>query len=125
MSTCYGIHGVNGEVGCIRYSDGFFFEEDDGVREANWVKVRLVAVDANEMSLNYEIIGCNFGFDKSNYLGTYKVVPSGDEGCVVEWSFTTDPIEGITCEYVVEKYQHILDRMTKKMEDAVVDKNDL
>ncbi|KAI3503181.1 hypothetical protein L1887_31618 [Cichorium endivia] len=124
MSTCYGIHGVNGEVGCIRYCVGFVFENDDGVREANWVKARLVAIDPNEMSLSYEILECNFGFNES-FLGTFKVVRGEAQGCVVEWSFIVDPVEGVTWEYFVEKYQNILDQMTKKMEVEVVEKDDL
>ncbi|KAL4562047.1 hypothetical protein LXL04_034236 [Taraxacum kok-saghyz] len=120
MSICYGIHGVNGEVGCIRYCSGFSFRND---ADSDWVKSRLVALDPNEMTLKYEILECSFGF--KSHLGTYKIIPSGVEGCTIEWSFTVDPVEGITCQNVVDKYQDILDHMTKKMEDSMDEKNDL
>ncbi|KAL4591752.1 hypothetical protein LXL04_004723 [Taraxacum kok-saghyz] len=121
MSACNGIHGVNGEVGCIRHCVGFPFKNSVG--KDCWAKARLVAVDPNEMSLSYDIIESNFGFN--SYVSTVKVIGSGAEGCVVEWSFTIDPVEWTTYEYMVGMYQDILDKMTNKMEVGLVEKKAL
>ncbi|KAI3512247.1 hypothetical protein L1887_19559 [Cichorium endivia] len=119
MSTCYGVHGVNGEVGGVRYCAGFSLpNEDGGADQCSWSKERLVAVDRTEMSMSYEMVDCNVGF--KSYLSTVKVVRGGDEGCVVEWSFSVDPVEGLTYEYLVQRYQDGLDQTTKKMEAALV-----
>ncbi|CAH1442213.1 unnamed protein product [Lactuca virosa] len=92
MSTCYGVHGVNGEVGGIRYCAGFSLPTEDGSAEQNcsWSKERLVAVDRNKMSMSYEMVDCNVGF--KSYLSTLK------------------------------KYQDGLDQTAKKMEDSFVQK---
>nr|XP_043612048.1 lachrymatory-factor synthase-like [Erigeron canadensis] len=118
LSTCYGVQGTNGEVGCIRYCAGSSLpNEDGGVDKASWSKERLVAVDPKQMSMSYEMVDCNVGF--KSYLSTIKVVSNGANGCVVNWSFSINPIEGLTYVYLVEKYQNGLDQATKKMEDAL------
>ncbi|CAI9267841.1 unnamed protein product [Lactuca saligna] len=122
MSTCYGVHGVNGEVGGVRYCAGFSLPTEDGSAEQNcsWSKERLVAVDRNKMSMSYEMVDCNVGF--KSYLSTLKVVGGGDEGCVIEWLFAVDPVEGLTYDYLLQKYQDGLDQTAKKMEDSFVQK---
>ncbi|KVH99841.1 lachrymatory-factor synthase [Cynara cardunculus var. scolymus] len=120
MSICYGVHGVNGEVGGVRYCSGFSLpNQDGGVDNVSWSKERLVAVDSKQMSMSYEMVDCNVGF--KSYLSTIKVVPSGGaKGCVVEWLFAVDPVEGLTYEVLYQKYQDGLDQTTKKMEDGLV-----
>ncbi|KAL4560284.1 hypothetical protein LXL04_032434 [Taraxacum kok-saghyz] len=127
MSICYGVHGVNGEVGGVRYCAGFSLPNEDGGAEQNsWSKERLVAVDRNELSMSYEMVDCNVGF--TSYLSTVKVVRGGGNGggggggCVIEWSFDVNPVEGLTYEYLVQKYQDGLDQTAMKMEDALVEK---
>ncbi|GKA51399.1 lachrymatory-factor synthase [Tanacetum coccineum] len=85
LSTCYGVHGLNGEVGATRY----------------WSPV------------------------SRSQKKMVAIVPTGAKGCVVEWSFVVDPVEGLTYEFLVQKYQNGLDQATKKMEDALVLKQDL
>ncbi|PWA56554.1 hypothetical protein CTI12_AA417710 [Artemisia annua] len=124
LSTCYGVHGLNGDVGATRYCAGFALPNNDGsIEQVSWSKERLVAVDTNQMSMSYEMVDCNVGF--KSYLSTIKIVPTGAKGCVVEWSFEVDPVEGLTYEFLVQKYQNGLDQATKKMEDALVQKQDL
>ncbi|KAI3743588.1 hypothetical protein L1987_61298 [Smallanthus sonchifolius] len=119
MSTCYGVHGTNGEVGGTRYCAGFSLpNEDGGADQVSWSKERLVAVDHEKMTMSYEMVDCNVGF--KSYLSTIKIVCGDGEGCEVEWSFDVNPLEGLTYEDLVQKYQNGLDKTTKKMEDGLV-----
>uniref|UniRef100_A0A2N9GIC2 Uncharacterized protein n=1 Tax=Fagus sylvatica TaxID=28930 RepID=A0A2N9GIC2_FAGSY len=71
LDTCYGIHGTNSELGCIRYCAGFSIPSNDG--------------------------------DK-------PIVPQGDEGdqdgCMIEWSFTVNKMEGWVLDDLVRKYEY-------------------
>ncbi|CAL5359172.1 unnamed protein product [Camellia sinensis] len=66
--------------------------------------------------ISYEIADCNVGF--KSYVSTVKIVPRGggdgkDEGCVIEWSVTVDPVEGWRLEDLVKRYQLVLDPISK------------
>ncbi|XP_016476304.1 lachrymatory-factor synthase [Nicotiana tabacum] len=123
LSTCYGIHGENGEVGCIRYCAGFSLPpESDGAGEApvSWSKERLVAINPIERTLSYEIVDCNIGF--KSYFSTVRIFPDeidGQKGCKIEWFITVDQVERMRLEDLVKKYEVGLQRMAKKMEDAL------
>lgn len=124
LATCYGIHGTNGEPGCIRYCAGFSIpsdgSNDDNNRPISWSKERLIAVDDVERSLSYEIVDSNIGF--KSYVSTVKIVPegaNGQDGCVIEWGFNVDPVEGWALDDLVRKYEVGLQRMAERMEDAV------
>lgn len=120
LATCYGIHGTNGEPGCIRYCAGFSIPSHSGGDSVSWSNERLIAVDDDSRSLSYEIVDCNIGFE--SYVATVKIVPQGDEGqagCVIEWSFTVDPVEGWVRDDLVRRYEVGLQRMAKRMEDAL------
>ncbi|KAK1425981.1 hypothetical protein QVD17_14648 [Tagetes erecta] len=117
LSTCYGVHGTNGQVGGTRYCAGFSLPNE--ADQVSWSKERLVAVDHEKMSMSYEMLDCNVGFD--SYLSTIKVVcGDDDEGCVVEWSFVVNPVEGLRYEDLLHKYQTGLDQTCNKMEDALL-----
>jgi hypothetical protein len=120
LATCYGIHGTNGEPGCIRYCAGFSIPSDGAGADkpVSWCKERLTAVDNEGRSLSYEIVDSNIGF--KSYITTVKIVPQGADGCVIEWSFTVDPVEGWVLDDLVKKYEVGLQRMAKRMEDAVL-----
>ena len=49
-----------------------------------------------------------------------KIVPQGDEGdqdgCMIEWSFTINKMEGWVLDDLVRKYEVGLQRMAKRME---------
>ncbi|XP_071719482.1 lachrymatory-factor synthase-like [Rutidosis leptorrhynchoides] len=96
---------------------------DGGVDQVSWSKERLVAVDQNKMSMTYEMVDCNIGY--KSYVSTIKIVSDEIEGCVVNWSFSVDPIEGLRFDYLVRKYQDGLDQTAKNMEDALFQKDHL
>ncbi|CAK8570536.1 unnamed protein product [Lathyrus sativus] len=116
LATCYGIHGSNGEPGCIRYCAGFSLPSD-GSQEVSWSKERLVAVDDVERCLTYEIVDCNIGF--KSYESTMRVIGDGDGGCVIEWLFAVDPVDGLESEDLVGKYGIGLQVMARKMEEEI------
>ncbi|XP_010049130.2 lachrymatory-factor synthase [Eucalyptus grandis] len=125
LSDCYGIHGKNGEPGCVRYCAGFSISSegtsDPGEnRPIKWSKERLVGVDPLGRSLNYEMVDSNNGF--TSYASTVRVIPGdgdGEGGCTIEWSFTVDPVEGWVLEDLVRKYEVGLQGMGRKMEDSI------
>ena len=60
---------------------------------------------------------------KSN-VSTVMIFPGGDDdqdqhGCVIEWSFIVDPVEGWTLNDLVRKYEVGLHRMAQRMEAAI------
>ncbi|KAJ8751185.1 hypothetical protein K2173_016366 [Erythroxylum novogranatense] len=127
LANCHGVQGTNGEPGCIRYCVGFSIPpkgtaEDEKDRPCSWSKERLVSVDHVGRSLNYEIVDSNIGF--TSYNSTFMIVPGvsdgHEEGCVIEWSFVVDPVEGWVFEDLVEKYEVGLKSMAKKMEDRAL-----
>lgn len=121
LSTCYGIYGTNGEPGCIRYCAGFSIPSSDGsasVSALSWSKEKLVAVDDVERSLTYEIVDSSIGFN--SYVSTIRVLNLNDEdGCVIEWSFAVDPVQGLVKEDLLGKYHAGLQLMANKMEDEI------
>ncbi|KAK3213011.1 hypothetical protein Dsin_017717 [Dipteronia sinensis] len=120
LSTSYGVHGTNGRPGCIRYCAGFSIPaSNDGNIPVRWSKERLIAVDQDHRSLSYEIVESNIGFE--SYVSTVKIVPGDHEnGCLIEWSFAVDPVEGMEFVDLVRKYDVGLQRMAKKMEDSIL-----
>ncbi|XP_004497745.1 lachrymatory-factor synthase-like [Cicer arietinum] len=117
LATCYGIHGSNGEPGCIRYCAGFSLPTD-GSENVSWSKERLVAVDDVDRSIKYEIVDCNIGF--KSYESTMRVISDDcDGGCMIEWFFAVDPVEGLVLEDLVSKYRIGLQLMAHKMEEEI------
>ncbi|RDX89104.1 Lachrymatory-factor synthase, partial [Mucuna pruriens] len=117
LATCYGIHGSNGEPGCIRYCAGSSIPSN-GSGSVSWSKERLVAVNDVDLSLKYEIVDSNIGF--RSYESTIKVLSDGDsDGCMLEWSFVVDPVEGLVLEDLVRKYHVGLQLMAQKIEDEI------
>ncbi|KAF8008070.1 hypothetical protein BT93_K1909 [Corymbia citriodora subsp. variegata] len=129
LSDCHGIHGRNGEPGCVRYCTGSSLSsrgtKDAGKsRPVSWSKERLVSIDPVGRSLSYEMVDSNIGF--TSYVSTVKIVPAngdGEGGCVIEWSFAVDPVEGWALEDLVRKYEVGLQAMAKKMEDSLGELN--
>ncbi|XP_027332303.1 lachrymatory-factor synthase-like [Abrus precatorius] len=117
LATCYGIHGSNGEPGCIRYCAGSSIASN-GSGSVSWSKERLVAVDDFDLILKYEIVDSNIGF--KSYESTIKVLSTDDsDGCMLEWSFAVDPVEGWVFEDLVGKYHVGLQFMAQKMEEEI------
>ncbi|KAK8543140.1 hypothetical protein V6N13_136326 [Hibiscus sabdariffa] len=127
LATCYGIHGTNGELGCVRFCSGFSVSSHGSAGSGGsekWSKERLIAIDHTNRSLSYEIVGSNIGFN--SYVSTVKIVQRGvDEdrdhrdGCVIEWSFTVDPVEGWRLDDMKELYEKGLQGLTKRIEDTL------
>lgn len=121
LTICCGIHGNNGEPGCIRYCAGSSIPSTAGESTVSWSTERVLAVDHVEKSLTYEILDCNVGF--KSYVSTMKIRPGdgdGGKGCVMEWFIAVDPVEGWSFEDLVRKYEAALQCMAKRMEDAIV-----
>ncbi|KAK4419930.1 hypothetical protein Salat_2405900 [Sesamum alatum] len=117
LTTCHGIHGANGEPGCIRYCSGFGLKNtNESSSSLSWSKERLVALDRVQMTLTYEMVDCNIGF--RSYVSTIKLVPR-DGGGVVEWCISLDPVPGWKLQDLVAKYQVGLQLMVEKMESAI------
>ncbi|KAL3819002.1 hypothetical protein ACJIZ3_004907 [Penstemon smallii] len=122
LATCDGIHGTNGEIGCIRYCAGFGLKgenycESNDESNVRWSKEKLVEMDSEEVRFSYEIVDSNIGF--KSYVSTIKVVPDGG-GCTVEWRISLEPVAGWKLEDLVVKYDVALQLMAKKMEDAII-----
>ncbi|KAL6980090.1 hypothetical protein U1Q18_021739 [Sarracenia purpurea var. burkii] len=128
LPICYGIHGANGELGCIRYCAGFALQSrgnggnvNGDNNSAGWSMERLIGVDPVDRIISYEMVDSNIGF--KSYISTVKIIPGAgdghDEGCMIEWLLTVDPVEGWRLEDLVKKYESGLQGMAKKMEDAL------
>ncbi|KAJ9183513.1 hypothetical protein P3X46_007356 [Hevea brasiliensis] len=120
LQTCYGISGTNGKPGCIRYCSGSSIpskgsSSDNYQLPVSWSTERLEAVDNEECSLRYAIVDSNIGF--KSYVSTVRIVPVEGGGCIIEWWFQVDPVEGWVLEDLVSKYEAALLLMAKRMED--------
>ncbi|KAI3935806.1 hypothetical protein MKX01_032990 [Papaver californicum] len=133
LTTCYGIEGISGQPGCIRYCAGSSIPassssnnvRDDDVTITNWSTERLVDIDSVQRSITYEIVDCNIGF--KSYVSTMKVVPyNGDsdeeKGCLIEWSFLVDPIQEWKLETLISKFDSGLQLMASKIEATLNNK---
>ncbi|KAK6927337.1 Polyketide cyclase/dehydrase [Dillenia turbinata] len=119
LTTCYGVLGSNGEPGCIRYCAGSSMQSYDQDSMIGWSRERLLSVDHDDKSITYEIVDCNIGF--KSYVSTVRIIPGvGDQdGCMIEWIFTVDPVENWRLEDLVMKSEVGLRSMGKKMEEIV------
>ena len=61
---------------------------------------------------------CNIGF--KSYESIIWVCPfEGDEGCVVEWGFSVEPVNGLRFEDLVRKYELGLEKMVLAMQNSL------
>ncbi|MBA0703459.1 hypothetical protein Golax_015780 [Gossypium laxum] len=114
IHTCYRVEGSPGQPGLVRHCIGKF----------GWVNEKLLTIDPTNWSLSYQVLENNFGLN--NYVATLKVLPTaklGDDGkpagCEIEWSFITDPVQGMKLEDFVSYIDNGLQFMANKMEDAL------
>ncbi|KAK1267361.1 hypothetical protein QJS04_geneDACA002656 [Acorus gramineus] len=61
-----------------------------------WAKERLIETDPVNWFYRYEIVESSVGFRW--YFGRLGVEEGEGGGCVIEWSYVGDPIEGWTKE---------------------------
>ncbi|KAL3566296.1 hypothetical protein D5086_031711 [Populus alba] len=99
LAACYGIHGTNGEPGCIRHCEGSSIPSTDTNTDGHsqpvsWSTERLTAVDHGQRD-------------------------DGQDGCVIEWSFSVDPVAGLVLDELVRMYKVGLQQMAERLEDGV------
>ncbi|KAI6680023.1 hypothetical protein NL676_033904 [Syzygium grande] len=124
LSNCHGIHGRNGKPGCVRYYAGFSLSSKGTSntsenRPISWSKEQLVSVNPLGRNLSYEMVDSNIEF--TSYVSIVDIVPSdgdSERGCMIEWSFAIDQVQGWMSEDLVRKYEVGLQGMAKKMEDS-------
>ena len=117
LTTCHGVHGINGELGCIRFCSGSSIRSNGVEPTVGWSREKLVAVDPVERVMRYEIVESNIGFE--SYVSTVRILPRDEEGCVIEWGFTVDPVGGWSLDDLVKKYENALGIIAKNMEEAL------
>ena len=127
LETCYGVHGNNGEPGCIRFCKlSATVSYNDVIRPemheaSGWAKERIIAVDHDEHTLTYQLLENNLGFE--SYVAKFKIIPAsgedGPRGCTVEWSFTVEPIERWTLDALLGQYDQWLHLTLNKMEASL------
>ncbi|XP_043719855.1 lachrymatory-factor synthase-like [Telopea speciosissima] len=123
LTICYGIEGVSGQPGCIRYCAGFSIpstgHNGNSAVTHSWSKEKLVAIDPSKRTMSYEMVDSNIGFN--SYVSTIRVLPGNEENgsTKIEWSFVLDPVEGWKLEDLISKYELGLQRMAKKVEETL------
>ncbi|KAJ4953936.1 hypothetical protein NE237_030768 [Protea cynaroides] len=122
IDTCQPVEGVLGQSGCIRYCANTAVSESEEKKiTTKWVKEKLLFIDPVERCFSYEVIENNIGMN--SYIATVKLVQLSqaaiDEGCQIQWSFVSDPIEDLTFEAFFSHIQSIAQGMAQRMEDAL------
>ncbi|KAL3747415.1 hypothetical protein ACJRO7_016234 [Eucalyptus globulus] len=122
IDVCYGVGGVSGQPGCIRYSAVTKISKD-GSEEVvtNWALEKLLAINPVNKSFSYEIVDSNMNGFKS-LVATTKLTQGKDaekEATAITWSFVANPIEGWTEKGLTEFYGSALQRMAERMEAAL------
>ncbi|KAM1312934.1 hypothetical protein ACFX2F_017029 [Malus domestica] len=91
VSACRQVEGVPGQPDLFRYCASAPVDYDEST--IKWSEEKLLTIDPIQRRLSYEVTESNLGF--KSYVATKQLVAmdSGD-GCRIEWSFVSDPIEG-------------------------------
>ncbi|KAF5207861.1 Lachrymatory-factor synthase [Thalictrum thalictroides] len=124
LSTCYGLEGVNGQPGCIRYCAGSSMPSNGSIdgKILSWSIEKLLSIDPIQFTFTYELLDGNIGFE--SYVSTMRLLTLDEkddkDGCLIEWSFVVNPVKGWKLENLIEKYQKGLERMAKKIEEGLV-----
>lgn len=125
LEISYHVEGVPGQPGLIRYCghrDHGDHDEDDQTSERIKfsAKEKLLMIDPVRRCLSYEILDNNWGL--KSYVATMQVLDldgcQSRQGCKIEWSFVSDPIEGWRFGDYVSYLHSCLQSMAKKMEHA-------
>ncbi|KAI8022630.1 hypothetical protein LOK49_LG03G01300 [Camellia lanceoleosa] len=121
METCYGVKGLSGQPGCVRYcttTKNFFMRSEETVTK--WGLEKLLTIDSVAWSYSFEILDNYIGFN--SFVATTKFLPFGDsysEGCEMECSFVVDPVEGWRLEDLVVSYDSGIHGMAKRIEKVI------
>ncbi|KAI4304126.1 hypothetical protein MLD38_039678 [Melastoma candidum] len=115
LDTCYGMEGVSGQPGCVRYCASSHVSNREGV--LLWSHEKLLAIDPEAKRLTYEITKSNAGFD--SLCATVKLTPVTDRrergACGLACSFVTKPVPGWTLEELVRVYQGVIESLAEKV----------
>ncbi|GAB4854327.1 hypothetical protein Ancab_022914 [Ancistrocladus abbreviatus] len=134
VKTCYRIEGFPGQAGLIRYCAGAPSSDGDdhhnSVMTIKWCKEKLISIDPEKKCFSYEIVDNNCGF--KSYVATIELLSlkgiindadhhqDGDFGCMIEWSFVADPIEGWRLDDLASFIDYVAKTMATRMEEALV-----
>ncbi|XP_056163727.1 lachrymatory-factor synthase-like [Syzygium oleosum] len=128
IDTCYGVEGISGQPGCIRYCS-VTRRSGDSLEDVvtNSALEKQLATDPANKSFSYEIVDCNTaGFE--SLVATMKLTAARDaeeeDGCGMSWSFVVNPIEGWTEKDLTEFYNSALRVKAERIEAALSSKGE-
>ncbi|KAF8035892.1 hypothetical protein BT93_C1803 [Corymbia citriodora subsp. variegata] len=122
VDTCRQVEGVPGQPGLVRCCASATFGNNSDPSKLKWANERLLMMDPSDKCFSYEILDNNVGF--KNYVATVRVMPMKDEdgkknGCTIEWSYVSDPVEGWGLQDLCSYIDFSLQSMAKKIESAI------
>ncbi|KAF8036233.1 hypothetical protein BT93_C2061 [Corymbia citriodora subsp. variegata] len=122
LDVCYGVEGMSGQPGCIRYS-AVTKISTDGSEEVvtDWALEKLLAIDPVNKSFSYEIVDSNMlGFKSLVETTEPAQVKDAEKGATaVTWTSVANPIEGWTEKGLTEFYGSALQGMAERIEAAL------
>ncbi|KAL8259557.1 hypothetical protein R6Q59_027510 [Mikania micrantha] len=97
---CCQLEGAYGEPGLIRHcvfieQSSAALSDETGKVPVKWFNEKLLSMDPVQRTMSYEMIENNLGF--KFYVGYVKLFEL-DGGCKIDWSFVSDPVEGMSLE---------------------------
>ncbi|KAF8008071.1 hypothetical protein BT93_K1910 [Corymbia citriodora subsp. variegata] len=122
IDTCYRVEGIEGQPGLVRYCASTVPGDDSEPSKLKWANERLLMMVPSEKCFSYEVLDNNMGF--KNYVATVRLMPRNDGdgkmgGCMIEWSFVSDPIEGWGLQDLSTYIDFLLQSVAKKIESAI------
>ncbi|CAJ2636697.1 unnamed protein product [Trifolium pratense] len=117
LSTCIPLEGISGKPGCVRFCGGFkTLVDEHGKQTLNWATEKLLSIDPIQRVFSYSIIDGNVGLH--NYVSTIKVLEK-DDGCLIEWLYEVEPVEGWKLEDLDLLIGSGLHEMGKRIQGAL------
>ncbi|EXB93399.1 hypothetical protein L484_010727 [Morus notabilis] len=121
VDTCHLLDGpVTGlQPGVLRYAASTV-TSPSGEATVKWAKEKLLELDPIQRRLKYEVLENNVGF--KSWVATMQVLPiDGDEegGSEITWSFSGDPVEGLSYEMMLAYYDSNVQSVAKTIEDSL------
>ncbi|KAF8008067.1 hypothetical protein BT93_K1906 [Corymbia citriodora subsp. variegata] len=97
LNSCHQVEGVPGQPDLVRFITSTKSRDDSDLWKIMWANERLLMMDPSDKRFSYEVLDNNIGL--KSYVATIRVMPmnvgSGKMGgCMIEWSFASDPVEG-------------------------------
>ncbi|KAI3743587.1 hypothetical protein L1987_61297 [Smallanthus sonchifolius] len=123
LDTCHHVQGEHGQPGLVRYCAATIpspppnDSDETPTAVVKWCHEKLLSIDPVQRCLSYEIGENNLGM--TSHVAEMKVVDI-DGGCMVEWSFATDPVEGMRSEdwrgYLESSLKAMAERIEKEFQ---------